>query len=191
MTTHCSNCGDVVSSKGPASKSGKRFCSRKGCQAAKVRLRRQTLAGDRQAPAECSGCRKVLRPRAWRAGDENGRWCTKERCRSKRRAIQDDIEAGVDALRKVDLLENAISLLSEAVMADMEEYIHANRVVCHECGLTSALRGWPHRREDATPCWGTLGDRKKLAVQAHHLDAAWPARREYLSAADLEAAYGD
>lgn len=133
----------------------------------------------------------ALPPRNWRAGDENGRWCTKVRCRRKRESLSAEAAQTSDALRKAELLENAISLLSEAVEADNEDYIQAGRVVCHECGLTSALRGWPHQGRDNAPCRGTVGERKPRPVQAHHLFLAWPFRREYLSAKEIAAAYGD
>jgi hypothetical protein len=184
----CSHCGGPVSTKGKAPKSGKRFCSNKGCRAAKARLRRQVFADDRAAPSVCSGCQMALPPRQWRAGDEHGRWCPKPRCKAKRRNLSLEFSAESDALRKSELLENAVLLLSEAVMSDNPDDHEHGRVICYDCGLTTALSGWPHRREDGGPCKGTLGKNPlRRPVSATHLDLAWPFRREYLTADHLKA----
>lgn len=179
---YCAHCGDPVSTQGRTPKTGKRFCSRPGCKAAKARLRRQGLATDRQPPTECSGCRAALPPRRWRAGDENGRWCDKASCRSKRRAQEEAILEQVDLHRELELARNAIALLATAVEADMEDFLGVSRVVCRECGLTTALRGWPHQREDGSGCRGTRGDGPPRPVTPFAMAMAWPVRRRYLDA---------
>lgn len=103
-----------------------------------------------------------------------------------------EFQAESDVRQQVEHLENAVMLLAEAVMADSEDDHSHGRMVCRECGLTTALRGWPHRREDGGPCKGTLGAKPlRRPVIATHLDMAWPFRREYLSAEHMAAAYGD
>lgn len=192
--SYCANCGDQVTNAGRSSRDGKRFCRKPECQAAKARRHRQRAAAirpDREAPTTCAGCDARLPERPWRAGDDLGRWCRKVSCRQKRDRLR--AEANLDklpeAMRKIDRLETTIALLSEAVMADSDDYIQANRVVCHECGLTTALRGWVHPLLDieAPPCHGTLDD---LPVRRYGLvgvAGAWPFVRKYLTPTQLAA----
>jgi hypothetical protein len=189
----CTHCGGPVSTKGRRPKSGKRFCSNKGCIAAKARLRRQAFAVERDAPAQCSGCHMALPPRSWRAGDELGRWCAKPLCKQKRRALSVNAEAESKAIRTAELLENAIAMLADAVRADNADYIGpgSSRVTCRECGLTSALSGWLHITEERQACRGTLGDVKARPVQGAHLFQAWPGVMHWIPADELAEYVGD
>jgi hypothetical protein len=191
-TDSCAHCGGDVSTRGRKPKSGRRFCSNSGCQAAKQRLRRQAVAEARPAPGECSGCHKLLTPRNWRAGDEHGRWCTKQSCRTKRRYLQDEIASQVDLAQQNRNLEQAVIFLMEVVMADAEEYLHSNRVTCKLCGLTSAIPEWLHPTEEGKKCEGTLnGVRERSFGTPMAMGGAWPFKRRYLSAEELESAYGE
>lgn len=179
----CSHCGSQVNPSGPDSKDGQRYCMKAACRAAKARRERARAAAfkdDRDAPATCAYCGDPRPKRKWRAGDELGRCCRKVSCRRKRDAER--AEAGIDRIpdlvRQNNLLENAVMLLSEAVLADQGD----KRMICKECGLTTALSGWHHRRADDSPCKGTLGENPlRRPVSAVHLDMAWPFEREYLA----------
>lgn len=77
-------------------------------------------------------------------------------------------------------------------MADAKDYIHSNRVVCHTCGLTSAIPEWVHQDRNGEACLGTLNGVKVRAVGTPTaLAGAWPFPRKYLSPEELEAAYGE
>lgn len=181
----CANCGDQVTSAGRASADGKRFCRKPQCQAIKARRHRARAAAlrpDKEAPSTCSGCGAKLTERKWRAGDDLGRWCRKASCRAKRDRVR--TEAGLDQvpalLKQAELDENGRELLGDAIMADNEHVTTHARVVCPDCGLTSALKEWPHQTASNSYCWGTLNGAKKRPFDLSYLSYAWPFKREYL-----------
>lgn len=192
----CANCGDRVTNAGRASRDGTRYCKRPDCRAVKSRLYRAKMAAmkpDRQAPTGCQYCGTPLPERPWRAGDELGRCCRKVSCRAKRDEQRSD--SGLDKIpeltRENQRLEAAIFFLMEVIMADADDYHLSNRVVCHTCGLTTAIPGWVHQNSTGGACEGTLNGQKVRSLgNATAMAAAWPFRREYLSADELAAAYG-
>lgn len=129
--------------------------------------------------------------RNWRSGDELGRWCQKAACLRKRRTIENITANETDLARKVERLEVTAEFLGDVVMADSEDYLGSNRVVCHTCGLTSAIKGWVHPTESMSPCEGTLDGYPIRNYGSRGAAGGWPFRRQYLSADELAAAYGD
>lgn len=196
-TAICANCGGFASAAGRTSKTGKRFCMADDCRRARDRERAriartaESAQPNRKAPDACSGCSDPMPPRSWRRGDEFGRWCQKANCRRQRQSLETRIQEKVDLTEERQLLLNIIELLGDAVMADSEEYIHSNRAVCHECGLTTAIRGWVHANQENLPCWGTLGDAPRRPLIGTYLSYAWPFPKEYLPADVLAAAYAE
>jgi len=186
----CAHCGGLVSTRGRAPKSGRRYCSSKACRAAKARAQRRVLSASHEAPTECSGCHRAMPPRAWRISDEAGRWCSRPICRRKRRELIEEVGSEVDLARENQKLEAAVFFLMEVIMADAEDYFHSNRRVCHTCGLTSAIPGWVHQAQDNSACQGTLDGQKVRSLgNAMAMAAAWPFKRRYLSAEEIAAAY--
>lgn len=180
----CANCRGPVSSTGPRPRSGRRYCMKPGCRAARQRDRYQleTLASgafDRQAPTQCSCCQAPLKPRRWRDIDELGRWCTRARCRADRQAKRAATGEEVDHVRTIERLKVDLAFLGEVVMAHADDYYSFATEHCPECGLTTAIPDWAHQAADGSPCFGTLGDAEKRPVSLNALSLAWPFKREY------------
>ena len=183
----CANCGAKVSTRGAPPKSGKRFCQQRPCRAAKARLDRARLSDTREAPTTCAGCGDALKSRPWRSGDEFGRWCKKSLCRGRRRVARDALAGGIDMARRLEIRELAIDLLSTAVQADAEDNHFSSRVVCRECGLTTALLGWVHPGNVTftAACKGTLDGQTERMPSMNAIQRAWPFPLRFLSADEL------
>lgn len=185
----CANCGGPVSTRGPRPRSGKRYCSAPNCvkkrnqQAHLARTGRALVDPEKQAPATCSNCAAPLPTRPWRSGDEFGRWCSRPKCRAdrhqKRQAVLNQDTAAT--LARAEHLETVVDFLRDVIQADVEEFRFAERIHCKDCGLTSAILGWPHPAdpEATTACLGTLGGREPRRIGTEGLIAAWPAPRTY------------
>ena len=87
--------------------------------------------------------------------------------------------------------QTALDFAEDCVRCDSEDFLGKNRVVCHECGLTSAVPQWVHPDEEGGPCEGTLEGLEVRAYGRSGLYVGWPFARRYLSAAELAEAYSE
>ena len=178
----CGNCGQAVTNRGRAPRSGFRYCMQPDCRAAKARNERRPTPPRPPAQSACSGCGRPLPPRARWANDGLGRWCKRAKCRAERIRVQS--EGGVDklpeALRRIHLLETALKFAGDVVMCESDRCISDSRVTCKKCGLTSAVPRWLHQARDGSACFGTLEDQQPRGFGDDGLVVAWPFKREYV-----------
>jgi len=134
-----------------------------------------------QVPTICRCCGRTLPLRAWRAGDEVGRWCDRPNCRADRNRVRSEIFSAekADQAAKIKHLETVIHFLSDTIMADWDGHFGANRITCPECHNVDAIDGWAHplpRKpgEPAKPCRGTLNGYEARNIGVEGLIGAWP-----------------
>lgn len=152
----CAHCGVQVSTRGRAPKKlGVRYCTKSECRAAQAAALRAARPKSpvKEAPTVCAACKDAddpLPPRAWRAGDELGRYHRRPKCQRRRDEVR---QQGVD-LETADRLQTLETVVDILTSASAER-----RLRCPECGLVDAVQGWGHLNRGGKPCKGVLDQR--------------------------------
>lgn len=163
--SYCANCGVQVSNAGRAPRSGRRYCSKPECQAARARANYRAAprvdTPEQMAPTECSNpeCRASLPPRRRRVSDDPlGRWCRRPAC--KRHQAEVHRSAEIDTVADLRALatawENSARMIADGLECERDLNLSQSRVRCPVCNLNEGLEGWKHQDQNGAACVGLI-----------------------------------
>lgn len=167
---HCAHCGAEVARGGRPSATGRRFCTRRPCQATRQREYLDRKLGRRGADdRNCFHCGDQMVSRPWRETGlaKYGRWCMKPKCQTDRK------NRGA-LIRRIAVNDiHDITFQLEMTALYRSQYL-AQRASCPECGVEGAVPGYAHRDGGGGRCAGVVDSHSEsFPVAPGDVDFAW------------------